>query len=374
MKTVVSGILNDQRQQILIEEGIITKIGQLSAADLEGATRIETDGFLYPGFIDIHIHGGGGADTMDATEEAFRAIAQTHAAHGTTGLYLTTITESVDRTNRVMRALKPGFQSEGAQVLGFHLEGPFISPRKPGAHPIQHILEPSVTLLDEWIRLSKGQVKVMTIAPELPGAEALIRYARERGIMVSMGHSAATYAEAQKGKEWGAQSITHLFNAMNSMHHREPGLLGLGLSDDQIYVELIADFLHVHPAVVKSMIQSTGVDRLLLITDAIRATCMPDGVYELGGQMVEVREGKASLHDGTLAGSTLTLDQAVRNLIKKGYLKKGQISHVTARNQARLLGLKKGVLQPGFDGDVIALDDHLTVTHTIVAGRLVYRK
>jgi N-acetylglucosamine-6-phosphate deacetylase len=374
MKTVVSGILHGKRQQILIEDGVITAIGDLSPTEREGALSIDTDGFLYPGWIDIHIHGGGGADTMDGTEDAFRTIARTHAAHGTTGLYLTTLTESVERIGRVMRALPPGFRSGGARVLGFHLEGPFISPKKAGAHPVQHIQEPSLSLLEEWIRLSQGQVKILTIAPERPGTEALIRFARQQGIVVSMGHSAATYEEAMRGKEWGAQSITHLFNAMNGLHHREPGLAGLGLSDEHLFVELIADGFHVHSAVMKSLWRAVGCERLLLITDAMRAACMPDGEYEWGGQPVKVCGGKATLADGTLAGSTLTLDQAVRQLLDAGILPKEEIAQVTARNQARLLGLNKGVLAPGYDGDLIALDEQWQVTHTIVGGELVYRK
>jgi N-acetylglucosamine-6-phosphate deacetylase len=374
MKTVVSGIHNGAEQHILIEDGIIRKVGLLSATELEGATKIDTGGELFPGFVDIHIHGGGGADTMDASPEAFQTIAQTHAQHGTTGLFLTTITESVDRTNQVMKALDPEFRSGGAKILGFHLEGPFINPKRPGAHPVRHILEPNVQLLQEWIRLSQGQVKLMTMAPEMPGAEALIRFARERGVVVSMGHSAATLQEAERGKEWGAQSITHLFNAMNGFHHRDASLANFGMADEEICIELIADYIHVHPAVCKAIVQARGTEHLLLITDAMRAACMGNGTYELGGQMVQVMEGKATLEDGTIAGSTLTIDRAVRNLVSSGTLSKTAISQVTSQNQSRLLGLNKGKLEIGFDGDIIALDKDLQVTHTIVAGQLVYRK
>ncbi|UOF89847.1 amidohydrolase family protein [Fodinisporobacter ferrooxydans] len=228
--------------------------------------------------------------------------------------------------------------------------------------------------MGNWIRLSRNQVKIITLAPELNGAEPFIRFARKQGIMVSMGHSTATYQQAQLGKEWGAQSITHLFNAMNGLHHREPGLLGFGLSDNEIFVELIADYLHVHQAVVKVMIQSCGIERLLLITDAMRAACMCDGSYELGGQTVHVQSGRAALADGTIAGSTLTMDQAVRNLVLTGNLPKHAIAQVTSRNQAQLLGLNKGVIAQGYDGDMIALNENLEVTHTIVGGRLVYSK
>lgn len=374
VKTVVSGILNQERQQILIEDGIITATGQLSKTDLEGATLIETNGELYPGFIDIHVHGGGGADTMDASPEAFQTIAKTHAAHGTTGLYLTTMTESPERIQRVMETLEPTFQSEGAQVLGFHLEGPFINPDYPGAHAQQHIIEPNIELLAEWIERSRHQVKIITVAPELPGAEALIRFATEQGIVVSMGHSAADLSDAQQGKAWGAQSVTHLFNAMSRFHHREPGLAGFGLSDEEIYVELIVDYRHVHPFVVKAMMRAMGEERLLLITDAMRAACMKDGIYELGGQMVFVRQGVATLSNGTIAGSTLTMDQAVRNLLDAGTLGKQEISRVTSQNQSHLLKLRKGVIAPSFDGDIIAFDERLQVTHTIVRGNLVFRK
>jgi N-acetylglucosamine-6-phosphate deacetylase len=374
MKTVVAGWIRQKRQQILIEDGVIRKIGSLSPTDLEGAVRIDTDSALYPGFLDIHVHGGGGADTMDASPEAFRTIAQTHAAHGTTGLLLTTMTEHVDRIQQVLQTLTPGFDSGGAAILGFHLEGPFISPKRPGAQSVRHILEPNLELLDQWIRLAQGQMRLMTIAPELANAEAVIRFAAERGIVVSMGHSAATYEEARRGKTWGARSVTHLCNAMNGMHHREPGLFGFALEDDEMFVELIADFLHVHPAVVKMIVRTVGTERLLLMTDAMRAACMGDGVYELGGQTVHVQQGKAQLADGTIAGSTLTMDQAVRNLVGTGLLAHDAIGSVTACNQARLFGWKKGRLEVGYDGDVVALDADLHVTHTIVAGRLVYRK
>lgn len=341
MKTVVSGIIEGKRQEILIVDGIIQAIGSISRTEMTGATLIDTEGRLIPGFIDIHVHGGGGADTMDASAEAFRTIAQAHAAHGTTALCLTTISDSVERLGKVLQTLPPSFCSGGAQILGFHLEGPFIHPQKSGAHDRRYLLTPSLELWKEWMGASQNQIKIITVAPEQSGAEELIRHASAQGVIVSLGHSNATYEQAMKGKEWGAKSVTHLFNAMNPFHHREPGLAGYALNDDDLYCELIADFYHVHPHAVQLLLRAKGTKRLCLVTDAMRAAGLADGRYEFGGRYVQVKEGKATLPDGTIAGSTLTLDRAMKNLAATGWLSWEELIRITSRNQARLLGLKK---------------------------------
>lgn len=373
VKTAIQGEIDGQTRQILVEDGRITKVGSFSGGDLDGYRLIDTGGRLLPGFIDVHVHGGGGAETIDGTVDAFQQICQIHAKHGTTGLLLTTITESDEAIDAAMRAYHPDIQTNGAEILGFHLEGPFIHPSKPGAQPQQHIKPPSVERLRRWMALSGGTVRYMTMAPELDGAYDVIDEANRLGIIVSAGHSNATYDEACAAYTHGVRSTTHLFNAMTGLHHREPGLAGAALDTVDAYVEMIADTHHVHPAVMRIAIAQKGIHRVLLITDAVRAVGMPEGDYELGHQKIIFRNGTVRLEDGRLAGSALTLDQAVRNLIDCNALREDDVPTVTSGNQASLLQLPHGRLLPGHPANIVGIDDQWQVTHTFVRGELVHQ-
>lgn len=373
MKQAIQGEVSGQIQQILVEDGQIQEIGTFSQSKLTGYQLIDTGGRLLPGFIDVHVHGGGGAETIDGTVEAYRQICQTHAQHGTTALLLTTITESDEAIERAMRVYRPGLETGGAEVLGFHLEGPFIHDTRSGAQSREHIKPPSVERLRRWMEASGGTVRYVTLAPELEGASELIDESNRLGIVVSAGHSDATYEEACMAYARGVQSTTHLFNAMTGLNHREPGLVGAALDTVDVYVELIADMYHVHPSTMRIAIRQKGVHRVLLITDAVRAVGMPEGEYELGHQSVTFRNGTVRLMDGTLAGSVLTLDQAVRNLLACEALRAVDVPVVTSGNQASLLGLPHGKLAAGHPANIIAINTAWDVTYTFVRGQLVHQ-
>ncbi|MDQ0189850.1 N-acetylglucosamine-6-phosphate deacetylase [Alicyclobacillus cycloheptanicus] len=373
MKQAIQGEVSGVVQQILVEAGRIQAIGRFTQNELTGCQLIDTGGKLLPGFIDVHVHGGGGAETMDGTMEAYRQICQTHARHGTTALLLTTITESDTAIERALRAYRPELETGGAEVLGFHLEGPFIHPNRPGAQSQAHIKPPSVDRLRRWMETSGGTVRYITLAPELEGADELIDEAQRLGVVVAAGHSNATYKEARRAFARGVQSTTHLFNAMTGLHHRAPGLAGAALDTVEAYVELIADTHHVHPAVMRIAIGQKGVHRVLLITDAIRAAGMPEGTYDLGQQTVTYRNGTVRLPDGTLAGSVLTLDRAVQNLLACDALQDADIPVVTSGNQAALLNLPHGRLAAGHPANLVAVNAAWDVTHTFVRGQLVYQ-
>lgn len=373
VRTAIQGQLNGQQVQVLCDSGVISRIGSFSRGELEGYELVDTGGRLLPGFIDIHIHGGGGADTMDASEEAYRQICQTHAKHGTTALLLTTMTESDAAIERVLQAYSSNLHTGGAEILGFHIEGPFISPKRPGAQPKQHIRRPDVESFRRWMALAEGRIKLITMAPEVDGALEFIDGARQLGVVVSAGHTDATYDQACIGYRRGVQSTTHLFNAMSGLNHREPGVVGAALDTEDAYVELIADTHHVDRAVMRIATRAKGTDKVMLITDAIRAVGMPEGVYDLGNQPVNFRDGVVRLNDGTLAGSALTLDQAVRNLLECHALSDCEVCAVTSGNQSRLLQLPHGKLEQGKPANIVAMDAGWGVTHTVVRGEVVYR-
>ncbi|OPG17355.1 N-acetylglucosamine-6-phosphate deacetylase [Ferroacidibacillus organovorans] len=371
--TIMSGEWNGRVQQIKMEDGIITAVGDIASNQYIGATHIQTDGQLLPGYIDVHVHGGGGAEVMEGTEDAFEQVALTHAKHGTTGLLLTTVTASPEDLDKVFTAYEPKRIRNGAEILGFHLEGPFINPAKPGAQPKEFIIPPSESLFLRWQSRSEGAIRYVTLAPEMEGAELLIKLAVDQGVVVSMGHCNATSSQVSQAIAWGAKSVTHLFNAMSPAGHREPGLAGTALGEDRLMVEIIADLIHVHPLMLKTALRAKGPERVMLITDAVKAADMPEGEYGFGGRRVFVKHGAVRLEDGTLAGSTLTLDRAVRNLLGIHALRPDDVNLVTSLNQSRLLNLPHGRISIGAPANLIAVSADWEVTHTVVRGKLVHR-
>ncbi len=325
---------------------------------------------IVPGFIDVHVHGGGGFDTMDGLA-GIRGMANFHAKHGTTGLLATTITNP---WNSVMTALANAKQfmlepSSGARVLGVHLEGPFVSPHRLGAQP-NFVVEPTTDRVQEVLDFEV--IRVVTIAPEQPQAlEACAVFARA-GVRVSIGHSVAGTDQVESAfriveNAGGFASGTHLFNAMGGLEGRNPGIVGAILANPDVWAELILDGHHVHFSSFKAALNAKP-DRLMLITDAMRAAGMPNGSYDLGGQMAHVEDGAARLENGSLAGSLLTMDQAVRNAVGAG-LKLETAVQLAVSHPARYLGLKKkGRLEPGCDADMVVLDDRLEVQAVFVAG------
>lgn len=364
---------------MLIDDGIISAIGTQAELTIPAkARRIDFPGaILAPGFIDIHIHGGAGFDVMDAGSDAFAlATIETHlASHGVTSYCPTTVTAGIDATLKSLSALGKAIREESAKKsgracpLGIHLEGPFLSIEKCGVHPVKEIQPPCLELFEQFWQAAEGTIKVMTMAPELPGADALIREATARGVRVSVGHSNADASSTQSAAAAGALHATHTFNAMRPLDHREPGILGVVLSDDRFTADIIADGVHVAPEIIKLFLAAKGPERAMLITDAISATGMPDGRYRLGTFEVEVNKGKCMLA-GKLAGSVLTMDGAVRNVIEFAKLSLLEAVRLASLNPARMLRVddRKGSLAVGKDADIVVLTPQGKIIKTIVGG------
>lgn len=360
---------------VLTEDGTITAVSSRIETELpRDAHYLDyPDLLLAPGFIDIHIHGGSGHDVMEADDAALAAVETGMVKHGVTSYLPTTVTASEARILRALEHLGRAISINGprkrARPLGIHLEGPFISHAKRGVHPPENLVPPSRELFRKYWETSAGMIRMMTIAPELPGATETIAEAKQVGVHSSIGHSNATYDEAEKGILAGADHATHTFNAMRPLDHREPGILGAVLSDDRLTADLIADGVHVDPSVVRLFLRAKGPERAVLITDAISATGMPDGIYKLGAFDVEVR-GSRCEYQGKLAGSVLTLDRAVRNVMSFAGWRLQESIRLATFNPARLLGITedRGRVAVGCYADLLLLSAEGQVVQTIIAG------
>ena len=328
---------------------------------------------VLPGFIDLHVHGAAGHDTMDATPAALTALATFFTQHGVTGFLPTTMTADRAATLAAVRNVTAtGAVDGGARVLGVHLEGPFISPKFPGAQRADQIRPPDVT--EFAALLQAGPVRMITLAPEVDGAAQLMAMARAEDVVVVVGHTNADYDVCQAAFAAGASQATHTYNAMTGLHHRRPGTLGAVLTNDTVDAQLIADNIHVHPAAMEILARCKGPQRTLLITDAMRAAGLPPGRYELGGQPVTVANHACRLEDGTLAGSVLTMERALANFMAANSWPLHKAWPATSRNAARALGMddRLGEIKSGYWADLVLLDEELTVVATIVDGQVVY--
>jgi N-acetylglucosamine-6-phosphate deacetylase len=335
--------------------------------------RLPRGATVAPGFIDLHVHGGGG-DQVGPDPDAVAGVARFHARHGTTALLPTTVpapTDDLLETVRAVAAVSHRADAGGAQVLGCHLEGPFVSPERPGALDVRHLRAPDRGLLDALLDAGAGAVRAIVIAPELPGALELISAAAADGVIAAVGHTDATYADAVAAFERGARAATHLFNAMRPLHHREPGVIGAALTAPRVIAELVADGVHVHPATLRLAHAAKRAARLTLVTDAMQAAGLPDGEYALGDQRIAVRDGEARTASGSLAGSTLTMDRAVRVAVEEALIPLPDALAMASTTPAELLGLGrvKGRIVPDADADVVVLDEGLHAVATMVAGR-----
>ena len=380
MRTAVTGgrlIVPDRSIQdpiVVFEDGVITQIGQRADVEVPKGRRLDFPGcVLAPAFFDIHIHGSAGRDVMEGTPDAFSAIGRFLARHGVGAFLATTVTAPIDTTLRSLEGMSAaiGSDRDGARPLGIHIEGPFLSPHKKGAHPEQLLQKPSVELFDRMWQAAHGKIRLMTIAPELSGAEELISHAVRLGVRVSLGHSNADTAAARAGVRAGAVTATHTFNAMRQFDHRDPGLLGEVLANDNLFAELICDGLHVHPNAVRIYWKAKGPDRAMLITDAMSAAGMPDGTYKLGELDVRVVNGKCVIGEDTLAGSTLTLDRGVSNFAEFTGATIDDVSKLVSRNPARMTGFEAeaGSLVVGRSADITVLSANNEVVETILRGR-----
>jgi N-acetylglucosamine-6-phosphate deacetylase len=366
----------DPTLSILIEDGRIAHIGP-KRLSTECDETLDAEGrIIAPGFIDVHIQGAGGADILDATPEALQTISRTCARFGATGFLATTVFKPGQKNQHLALAAEyMGRDLGGAEMLGIHLEGPFISLEKKGMILPECICPPSLKLLDEIQEITAGHLRMMTIAPEPPGNLKLIRSLVEANTIASFGHSNATYEQTLDGFEAGLSHVTHTFNAMPSLHHRSPGPLAAIFQSENITAQLITDGIHIHPAVLKLSVELLGPKRTIPITDGMQAIGLGDGKFIYNGVEYESKDGAARYKDGTLIGTALGLSQMLQKFISfTGCPATDAIKTVT-ENPAKLLGLedRKGTIAVGKDADLVLLDSDLSVRTTIVAGKIVFQ-
>ena len=376
-----------ERPVLLVEQGRVVEVSSRDGKTMPaGVSALDFgNGIIAPGYVDLHIHGSSGYDVMDDTPDALPAIERLLARHGVTSYLPTTVTAPLDHTLRALERLADAIeeceqaragaaeqqkaeQAGRAIPLGIHLEGPFISHSRRGVHPPEHLLPPKLETFERFWQAARGHIRVMTIAPELDGALELIVVATARGVCVSLGHSNADFATTERGITAGARHATHAFNAMRPLDHRDPGVLGAVLTDTRVGADIIADGVHVDPAIVKLFARAKGPEHTVLITDGTAATGMPHGRYRLGSIEVDVKGDKCT-SQGKLAGSVLTLDRAVRNLMHFAEWDLPQAVAAASRNPARVAGIKnKGVLAAGADADFIVLDTEGNVLRAFIGG------
>jgi N-acetylglucosamine-6-phosphate deacetylase len=328
--------------------------------------------FLVPGFIDVHVHGGDGADFMDGADEAAGRVTTFHARSGTTALAATTLSGSVSDLREAVTSISRASRSEsrGAEICGVHLEGPYINAKRAGAQNVGSIRPADIQEIDALLREASHLRWMITVAPEIEGVRALIEHFRSR-ILFSVGHTAGDYGDAVAALDWGASHFTHLFNAMTGMHHREPGVVGAALISVEATAELIADGIHVHPAVLRVATRAMP-NRVALVTDAVRASGMPPGKYKLYEHEFSVTaDGAARLADGTLAGSTLTMNRAVQNMVELAGLPVEMVIPLATEVPARILNVaeRKGRIARGYDADLVVLTPKFDVNRVMVRGR-----
>lgn len=348
---------------IEIRDGVITGLLALDAdlpTDIPHCA-LPADHFLVPGLIDCHIHGANGADVMDADPDALQVMAEALLKKGTTQFFATTMTAPSGEISQALKAVaqfRRQSQQGAARIAGVHLEGPFLSPKRPGAQCAQHLSQPDWEKFQQWQQDAEGAIKLVTVAPELDDACQFIKQCHHHEVVASIGHTAASCAQAQAGIDAGATHATHLFNAMTGVHHREPGAATAILMDKRVAAELIVDFVHVHPDSVRFAVETKGADKIILVTDAMRAQCLGDGRFELGGQKVTVQQGEARLDNGVLAGSVLTLDQALRNMRQGDIASLCDMVNMASLNPAKSMGISgyHGSIAVGKMADLVLLD------------------
>lgn len=367
---------------VVVEDGRITSVAPRSEIIAPVGTKeiSARDAILAPGFVDVHVHGAGGYDVMSSSEESLRTIASTVARHGTTSLVATTVTAPPDETRRCLEDISHYILSNAnhsgdgaAEILGIHLEGPFISPTRRGVHPAGAIAKPSVALLDRYLDAAAGTVKILTLAPEIPGALELVERGYAKGLVVALGHTDATYEQARTAIFRGARHAVHVFNAMRPFSHRETGVLGAVLVDPSVTAEVIADGVHVDDPAIKLLLAAKGTHLVLLVSDGTAATGMRDGSYRLGTFDVTVSDGVCRNREGKLAGSTLTLDRAVQHMVRLG-VPVIEAVRMATYNAAWRIGMEKnkGMLVPGADADLVLLTPELKIANVFVRGNPIF--
>jgi N-acetylglucosamine-6-phosphate deacetylase len=366
---------------LTVEDGVISEISSRATKEIPANASLVDFGeaVLTPGFVDIHMHGGAGVDLMRASPPELPVLGKFLASHGVTGYFPTTVAAPLDATYAALGRLADAIEAKQtasngnrvqARPLGIHLEGPFLSHKRRGVHPPENLVSPTLEIFERLWQAARGHVRMMTIAPEIPGALEVIAEAARRKVCVSIGHSDAEMPIAQEAVKAGARHATHTFNAMRPLDHRDPGIIGEVLSDDRISADIIVDGIHVAPSVVKLFLRAKGRNRAVLITDAISATGMPDGRYQLGPIEVDVKDGKCT-SNGSLAGSVLTMDRAVRNVTQFSNWSLRDAVQAATLNPARAVGLTRhhGNLVKGAEANFVVLNKNGEVITTIIRGR-----
>jgi N-acetylglucosamine-6-phosphate deacetylase len=369
---------------VFVEDGVVSAISSRDQREIpRNASVIDfteemAESVLAPGFLDIHIHGGAGVDLMRAGSGDLGSLHKFLASRGVTGYFPTTVAAPLDETCRALGRLADSIEirepqardGSGARPLGIHLEGPFLSHRRRGVHPPENLVTPTLEIFGRLWDAARGHIRMMTIAPELPGALEVIAEAAKRNVCVSIGHSDADMQQARAGVRAGARHGTHTFNAMRPLDHREPGIIGEVLTNEHLSADIIADGIHLAPEVVKLFLHAKGVERSVLITDAISATGMPEGRYQLGPIQVQVKDGKCT-SNGNLAGSVLTMDTAVRNVMKFAGWNLQNTVRAATLNAARAVGLRDyGQIAVGAEANLVVLNGAGEVLRTSCGGRL----
>jgi len=375
--TIITPHVIIKRGSVLISGGKITDVIRGTVPNMKGKAKVLNAGgnMVIPGFIDVHVQGAGGADTLDGTEKALRTIAKTLAKNGTTSFLATTVV--TDRKSAhlgvVGKAIKNG--TGGANLLGIHLEGPYINPLRKGMIKKENIrTKISAKELKQIIKLCRNKLSMMTLAPELSGALEAISFLKKNGIVVSFGHSNATYEQTRQGLKAGINHVTHIFNAMPQLHHRSPGPLAAIFENKNCFVQLISDGVHIHQSVVRLLLKAVGIKRIVLITDAMSAAGLPDGSYLYNGLRYRSHRGAARYHDGTLIGTALMLRDIAKRMIEMTGITVSEAIEAASLNPAKALGIDraKGSIERGKDADIAVIDRNFNVKNTIIGGRVIF--
>lgn len=362
---------------MFIQDGQIIGIYPQIPTNLPEHDVIDGSGYnLIPGFIDGHIHGANGADVMDATEDALDKMASFLPREGTTSFLATTITQAQEYIENALINIRDYHKKNGhAEVLGVHLEGPFVEKKRAGAQPVQYIVEPDLELFNKWQKLSGNKIKTITMAPEHRQGGSFISSLYKQGVNVSAGHTDTDFQGMKKAVTEGVRQVTHLCNAMSGIHHRDIGVVGAAFQLKELHAELICDGIHVSPEMMQLIVNNVGTERLIMITDSMRAKGLVPGDYELGGQPVTVTEDRAVLEDGTLAGSILKMNEGAKQMLRLSGVTLSEIIQMASVNPAKQIGIydRKGSIAVGKDADVLLIDDNMIIQYTICHGVIAYR-
>lgn len=361
---------------VWIRDGLIEKVetGPISPDQAQGCEMIDGKGLmLIPGMIDVHIHGANGYDMMDGTERSIQQVSRACAASGCTSFLATSVSSTIEDLLGMIRSVKRvAGKEEGAAIAGIHLEGPYLNRKRKGMQNEKFLRHPDVDEMKRIFTEAGSSIKMVTIAPELPGGMEMVSYLQERGVIVAVAHSDATYEEAKRAFAEGASHVTHCFNGMRPIHHRDPGLIVAAFEEEHVSLQAIVDDVHLHPAIVRMMHRMKGAQKMVLITDALQAMGLGDGIYTFGGHQVEVVGGIARLKDGTLASSTITMNKSLQLAVELGIPLTDAVQ-MAATTPADILGNPcTGRIAHGCQADLALLDERFDVQWTMVQGRIVY--